>query len=397
MKSIKIILFMSVVFATTRLYAGDIISSDSVLAAIELNNTTLLSLKKQISAAKIANKTGLLPENPEVEFGYLWGSPTSIGNRKDLSVKQSLDFPTAYVYRNQISNLKNNQAELEYKKRKKDILLQARYLLADISYQNVLIDEYSERLKNASQLEGYYKKKYESGFVNILELNKAEVNLLNISKHLETLIIEQESLLRQIKALNGGKDLELKAVLINNNFQMTDFETWYKTAELKNPLLQWIKQEVEINQKEEKLYRAESLPKIFAGYMSESVVGEKYQGVTVGITIPLWENKNSIKHAKAKTEAVKSMEEDMRLLFYNEVKNLHTKAVSLGKNVNDFREKLKALDNKSLLDKALDKGELSLSEYLVEMTLFYEIREQLYESEHEYIKTIQELEAYCNW
>lgn len=397
MKSIKIILFMYVVFATTRLYAGDIISSDSILAAIELNNTTLLSLKKQISADKIANKTGLLPDNPEIEFGYLWGSPTSIGNRKDLSVKQSLDFPTAYVYRNQISNLKNNQAELEYKKQKKEILLQARYLLADISYQNVLIEEYTERFKNASQLADHYKKKFDSGSVNILELNKAEVNLLNISKQLEVLAIEKESLIKQLKVLNGGKDLDIGAVLINTNFQLTDFETWYKTAELKNPLLQWIKQEVEINQKEEKLYRAESLPKIFAGYMSESVVGEKYQGVTVGLTIPLWENKNTVKHAKAKVEAVKSMEEDMRFTFYNEVKNLHSRAVSLGKNVNDFREKLKVLDNKSLLEKALDKGEISLSEYLVEMTLFYEIREHLYESEHEHIKTIQELESYCSW
>ncbi len=34
-------------------------------------------------------------------------------------------------------------------------------------------------------------------------------------------------------------------------------------------------------------------------HSEEGVVGEQFQGITVGISIPLWENKNSVKYAKA--------------------------------------------------------------------------------------------------
>ena len=35
-----------------------------------------------------------------------------------------------------------------------------------------------------------------------------------------------------------------------------------------------------------------TLPKFSAGYSLERTLGQKYQGISVGISIPLWENKN---------------------------------------------------------------------------------------------------------
>ncbi|KAA6308963.1 hypothetical protein EZS27_039465 [termite gut metagenome] len=45
--------------------------------------------------------------------------------------------------------------------------------------------------------------------------------------------------------------------------------------------------------------QAMGLPSFLAGYMSEKVVGEHFQDITLGISIPLWENKNRVKQAKA--------------------------------------------------------------------------------------------------
>ena len=50
-------------------------TADDYLASVEQNNTTLKALREQAKAEKIGNKTGLTPSNPEVGFGYLWGSP----------------------------------------------------------------------------------------------------------------------------------------------------------------------------------------------------------------------------------------------------------------------------------------------------------------------------------
>jgi hypothetical protein len=148
-------------------------------------------------------------------------------------------------------------------------------------------------------------------------------------------------------------------------------------------LLSWLEQEIAISDKNAQLQTAESLPKLNAGYMSEKVVGEHFQGVTVGISIPLFENKNTVKYARLKSEAVQHRQTDEKLRFYNEMKTLHTKASALQQNIAEFRNQLSLESDLELLRKALDKGAISLTEYLFELTVYYESLEKLLEMERE--------------
>ena len=102
------------------------ITVDSVLSAIEKNNTSLSAMRKSTEAEKIRNQTGIYLQNPEAGFNYLWGYPAAIGNRTDISIKQSFDFPTAYGYRRQIADTRNFQSDLEYQQQRKEILYAAR-------------------------------------------------------------------------------------------------------------------------------------------------------------------------------------------------------------------------------------------------------------------------------
>ena len=131
--------------------------TDIVLAGVEKNNTTLIALRKSADAERIGNKTGIYLTNPEFSFNYLWGSPESIGNRKDISLLQSFDFPSAYVYRNQISELRNAQAELEYERQHKSIMTQARLICNGLIYHNTLMNELRRRIVNAQKIADSYK------------------------------------------------------------------------------------------------------------------------------------------------------------------------------------------------------------------------------------------------
>jgi outer membrane protein TolC len=158
--------------------------------------------------------------------------------------------------------------------------------------------------------------------------------------------------------------------------------------------LNWLKQEIEITQQQEKLNLAMSLPKMYTGYMSEKVVGVNYQGITVGISIPLWENKNTVKYAKAQTTAIQSIVEDNKLNFYHQLKIQHTRAISLQQSVNDYRNKIKIYDNLVFLDKALKYGEISLTDYILELTNYYSSVNKLLETELEMNKSVAELNQY---
>lgn len=367
---------------------------DSVLAAVERNNMTLAAIRKNTDAEKIGNKTGIYLSNPEVEFNYLWGNPSGIGNRTDFSVKQTFDFPMAYSYKSQISNLKNEQAELEYAKQRKEVLQQARLLCADLVYANAQRAEYNKRKEHAEKLAASYKAKFDAGEVSVLEINKARVNLLNISKELESIEIRRNTLLLELAALNGGIAIDFTELNFHVEPIDTDFEKWYVAAQQRNPVLQWLKQEIEIGQKQEKLTQAMSLPKATGGYMSEKVVGQQYQGITAGITIPLWENKNAVKYARAKADAMQSIEADAKLQFYNEMKMQHVKATGLAESVAGYRQNLAQFSNGELLQKSLDKGEISLGEYLFELSAYYESTDRMLEMEKELNLTVAELSKY---
>lgn len=385
----QIIIFAALLVFCSHLFAQN--SVENILVEIEKNNTTLSAIRKSIDAEKIGNKTGIYLQNPEVAFNYLWGNPSGIGNRTDFSIKQSFDFPTAYSYKNQISDLKNEQAELEYIRQLKSIRLEAKLICSDLVYTNALLSELKKRVAHAQQIASSYKSKFDTGDTNILEYNKAKLNLLNASKALEAIEIEQNTLLSELTRLNGGHAIAFNASFIQIPTIPAEFDQWFVSAEQNNPVLIWLKKELEISEKQVGLNKALGLPKFQAGYMSEAVVGEQFQGVTVGVSIPLWENKNTVKYAKAKSIAIQNTTTDTKLQFYNQLKIRHTKLVSLQKNVADYRNQFADFNNTELLQKAFDKGEISLTEYLYELSVYYETTSKLLELEKELLRTFVEL------
>jgi hypothetical protein len=369
---------------------------DSVLSQIERNNTALSSLRKGIDAEKTANKTGIFLQNPEVGFNYLWSDPATVGNRTDFSVKQYFDFPTAYGHRRRIAESRNTGAEIEYQKQRKAILLEARLLCAEIAYINALAEEYKSRLLSAIALAKAYKTMYDKGEIGILEYNKAQLNFLSTKKEAEALNIEQSALLKQLSAMNGGQPIAFDSKAMPVKQLPADFDQWYAQAQQSNPTLAWLNQEVLTRMQQEKLNRALTLPKASAGYMSEIRTGENFRGLSVGLSVPLWQNKNTVKYAKANTLAWQDIEADNKIQQYTQLKIQFEKAQSLQQTVDEYRQSIQLYKNTDLLKKALDQGEISLLNYLVELSLAYESTDKLLKTEHDLNKALAQLFKYQN-
>ena len=386
-----LIIIFTIIIATSGLRAQTI---ESVLEQVEQNNTTLAALRKKTDAEKIGNKTGIYLDNPEAEFHYLWGTPSAIGNRQDFSISQSFDFPTAYSYKNEISDISNQQAELQYVKNQKEILLETKLLLYDLIYLNALKSELTKRAEHATTIAEAYDARFEAGDANILEFNKAKINLLNAEKELEALEVQRLALLSELKGLNGGEFINYTDSTFSPANLPANFEQWYAVAEENNPVLNWLKQEIEKSSKQVKLEKALSLPKFKGGYMSEKVMDEQFQGIAFGLSIPLWQDKNKVKYAKAKKEAVESEVFNTRLQFYNRLQTLYAQAAGLQKNVGEYRTQLEPLDHSDLLIKALDAGEITLIEYIMELSIYYESMNRLLELERDMKKSVARLNRY---
>jgi outer membrane protein TolC len=390
-KIILLILLSSISFF---LHAQDGI--DRVLTQIEKNSTALQALSRQIEAAKVGAKIGIFPENPGIELGFLNGSPSSLGRRTDFSVKQVFDFPLAYFQKNRLAKERGNQLDWERQKQRQAFLLEARMLCLDLVFANAKQLELNKRLAHSQDIAAAIESKYASGEANILELNRVKLTLLTIQKEVEGNEIERWALLGDLAGLNGGQAIELADSSFAPGTIPEDFQLWYGQAEKNNPQLQWLRSEIERLNTQMQLERSLSMPKLSISYMSESVEGERFRGVTAGISIPLFERMHTVKYAKDSVTAMRSLEADSKLQFFNQMKNLHGRVIALQRSVQDYRARLDDLDNTPLLRKALDKGRISLIEYVLELTMYYQSAEHLLQMERDLSKSLAVLSQYSN-
>lgn len=369
------------------------VSFDNVLKEIEMNNTTLKAYREKANADKIGNKTGINMANPEVEFGYLWGSPSGEGNRVDLNVTQSFDFPTAYRYKTQLSDGKNQQVDMIYDQQKVEILQQARLICVELVYQRKMNKILSDRLKQARELSDAYQKSFDQGNIDVLERNKTKLNLLNAEKALQINEVDLNLSKSELQRLNGGLDVEEFNRYSDFTFPL-NFIEWFAIVKANNPSLRVAEQDVALSRKQEQLTRALNLPKITAGYASERVSGTTFQGVSVGVSIPLWEGKNTVKHQKAQTVALQMQHEDSELQFRNTLKNQYDKAKKLSLLLKEYEDALSVTSSQDLLKMALDKGQLSLINYLLELSVYYETVDKYLETERDYQLAVAELQQW---
>lgn len=356
---------------------------ERVLSEIENNNTTLRAYRNLNEAQRLENKTDIYLENPEIGFNYLWGDPSSMGTRQDFSVSQSFYFPTAYGLKKKIADARNIQSDLQFQFQRKSVLYEAKLICNELIYLNALYVVLEKRANHANDIAKAYNTRFEKGEINILDNNKARFNYLNAQKELEANETERNVLLARLAAMNGGIAIDFNQSSFPIISLPVDFESWYKENELKNLNIQRATNDIEIGAKEIKLSKALSLPKFSGGYMSESVVGESFKGISVGMSIPLWENKNKVKLANAQQEVSMEIAKDARLQSYNQLKGTYDKAQSLLKTLNAYREALQSVNSSDLLMKALEAGELSLIEYMMELTLYYETTDKFLSVENE--------------
>ncbi|WP_371291832.1 TolC family protein [Bacteroides sp.] len=387
----KTIIIIVALLASMSLAAQENISS--ILFSIEENNTKLKALKEEMKAQKLGNKTGIYLSDPDVAFGYLWGTPSNIGTRKDFSVTQTFDIPTITGMKSRLANNKNQLVELQYASERINLLLEAKQYAIDLIYYNGLKKELEIRLRHAQTIADAYQQRLDRGDASILEYNKVQLNLSTVQGEMSRVEVERNTLLSELKRLNGG----IEILLEENNYSPAslpaDFEEWYLSAEQKNPLLQYVKQQIEVSRKEVKLNKAMRFPKFSAGYSLEKTFGQKYQGANIGISIPLWENKNRVKQAKAGVIAAQTREQESKQQFYNRLQNLYMRANGLQQTAAGYRKSLQSLNNTDLLMKALDVGEINLLNYIVEIGLYYDTVNQTLAAERDFEKALADLSA----
>ena len=370
-------------------------SIDQVLRSIETNNKSLQANTKMTDAQKLEAQTGKFLANPSVEWEQMWGNRNNPGSEYTLTVKQSLDFPTTYSNKNKLANLKANTIGFQSAAYRQQLLLNAKQTCIEIIYlrkQKSLLDE---RLANAETMFALYKKRFESGDANQLELNKIQLELLNAQNQSRLNKAALTAAEEQLRNLNGGNPITFDATDYPAGEELINFDQLQAAFMEADPNLKSLTGDQEIANREVKLSRSLTLPKFDVGYKRNAASDHvASNGFMVGVSIPLFENKNTVKKTKAQAEFATASLEDNRLNLKTNLQQLYQQAEALQISRADYAKVLEQQRNIELLNKALNAGQLSVIDYFTELSTIYDSHQSYLDVEKEYHSILAQLYQY---
>jgi outer membrane protein TolC len=227
-----------------------------------------------------------------------------------------------------------------------------------------------------------------------LDVNKAEIQLLEIKKQFQDNASIIAKLKEQLTSLNGGNSINLEDLTYFDVPVIPNFETLEKEIQAQDYLRKSLEQEKVIAQKQIEVSKALALPKMELGYHYQGILGQTYNGIHTGISLPLWESKNTVKLQKAKMVYAESVSTDHSNERYYEVKQLYGRYESLKSILADYEKINQSVEPIRLLDKALAAGQISALEYFVELNYYNTTFNSFLEIEKEYYDVVATLLKY---
>jgi len=316
-KPITVILLLvgTILFSSSELNAQNVKTLTNVDEAIAIgltSNGNVHIAKTNIELQQQGKKAAynLIKTN----IGFQYGQYNSFENDFAFELNQSIEFPTVYTSQRNLANEKIKGSQMQ-------LLVAENNLKHNIRtswYQLAFLKEKERLLLYQDTVYGKFLHaatiRYETGATSYLEKAAAETRVMEIQnalKIIESDIAIQENQLRVL--LNDTTDFSFDPDGLNERVLMNKQDS----AQINdNPMLAYVKQQIDIISAEKAVQTAKMLPDLSIGYFNLSQIGNltsngdiagasnRFTGVQAGISIPLFYGsyKASINSAKLKAD-----------------------------------------------------------------------------------------------
>lgn len=385
MKRTLIILYM-VCAAAPILCAQSVLKSgwESWMAQIAQNNTTLKALHRQMQASVLANGSNLCLPDPEAEVAYLVGTPKGVPNRTNVSLTQSLDWDVLLGRRRALAKANNQVAYNDYRLAVQQVLTEADEQFTTLVYYNKLCGELSQRQTLAEEIERLYQQKFERGDINQLEVNKVRLNASVCRADWARANNERQQILANLQRLNGGHAVAFTDTVYPLAGKALPPLVDFQSALAGSLAVQTAQAAVAQSEAEIKVAKAEGLPALTVGFQGEYIKQNNYSGLSLGFSVPIWGNsRKKIRKAEAELAANRLTVDDVIYQERAQVAKLYASAQQLQQAANALQKDMQLMNNDQLLRRSLELGQISLLDYLLELSFYYTARTSQLEAERD--------------
>lgn len=338
----------------------------------QAESATLAAEKSELNAE-------VAPSDPEVDFEYLWPSSAGEANRWSAGISQELpDFRKMSATRRVIRAIDSLDiiqrraaaAEATYEAEQRLInLIGARREL-------MMLQEIHE---NFDSLTVSYTRAWEKGEVTILDLNKIKIEHARASAADRDAQGKVAALTAEIVALSGG-DISADELVSLVDYPMYHIpesghgcrpeDGMMEKVVRDSPQFKVLAAQEKVAAEKSGLASKERFPKLTLGYVHAYEGGNHFNGLSAGLTLPVFSRKSSKLAAEAEEYAVKSgnmmKTQEMIATANADCARAHT----LQRQLAMLGPAVENTNNIRLLKMALEGGEISLLEYLQETSYF---------------------------
>ena len=387
-KLINLILFLSVSVVVN----GQ--SFDGFMQNVEQNNPGLIALQKWLEAEETKAKTGIYPDNPTISYNHLWGNPVAIGNQQELEISQSFKLPGYYTSKSDVQKLNFQQKQALAEKEKREILHSARSAWFNLVWLYKKEALLQTRNADAKKLVAIMQEGFEAGEITKPAFDKARIYSIGVQSEWQKVKSEIEVQSRFLRQLNGDNIIEGVIFDYPSGWENPDLDKLLANLTENNPDLVMAQTGIQQAENEVKHQFMNGLPSFEAGYRSETILDQKLQGFHAGISIPLWQNKNSVKHAKLQTEWTRANllqhESEIKML----VSGLYYEMVALKTNYEQMKIVIVEEGISKSNPELLKSGHITFAEYLLDANFIRDIQNQFLQTENAYFELLSKLKTF---
>ncbi|MDE6277099.1 MAG: TolC family protein [Muribaculaceae bacterium] len=309
-------------------------------------------------------------DNPEVEFGYKWGSPASADvNKWDLSVSQSFDWPGVYSARRRAIGFHSLAAQESTKA----------WILSRESEIRLLLVDYTAASRRAALLEWFAAnvdslysisaKAYDLRKITVLDFRKVRVERELAAAKLAEERTRMSAIASQLRSMNGNNPVDLSNISDYPSDVLGEFNP--DAA----PSLASARWNLEAARADASAAYRSRMPGFSLGYVHEVEGREHFNGFSIGLSLPIWKGRKENIAARMLAEAEAESLASRHRQLEAEYSALRETAISLSAQADRISDAIGDNDEYlRLLDKALAGGTITLYQYFYEINTLLDAR-----------------------
>lgn len=367
---------------------------DSLLKSVEEKNPRLIALQKWLEVENAQAKTGIYPDNPEISYNYLFGSPEDIGDQQEFEIIQSFKLPGYYTSKSALQKVEYEQKKILALKEKKEVVYNMYSSYFNIVWLIKKENLIKKKKEESERLVSLMKEGFNRGEVSKPLYNQSRIYNIKIQNEWQKIKTDIQIEREQLKQLNGGDSINNLIFEYPENWQLPLLDSLMAKLPEQNPDLQIAELGIKKNEESLKHQRLNNLPTFEIGYKSERILDQSLRGIHAGITIPLWQNSKRIKSARLQVELSQVELNQKKSELKSEILSLYNNSLNLYKNYRQIKELIEEEELSGSNLQLLESGQISFHEYLTEANLITGLMETYILAEKDYYIGILDLKMF---